>query len=103
MDLLMGQFLGPDVVRTLDTLLMPSLPAAGLASTLGPGLDMDVEETDKEYVVRAEVPGFSKDDLKASLSPDGVLTLRGEKEEQKEEGEKQKSRKMRFYQSFSRR
>ena len=103
MDMMMGQFLGPDVMRGLD-LLMPPLPStpagSGMASSLGP---LDIEETDKSYIVSAEVPGFSKDDLKASLSPDGVLTLRGEHTEQKEEGEQQKSRKMKFSQSFHRR
>lgn len=105
MDMMMGQFLGPDVMRSLAP-LMPPLPvgsspaAGGMASSLGP---VDVEETDKSYIVSAEVPGFSKDDLKASLSPDGVLTLRGEHTEQEEKGEKQKSRRMKFSQSFNRR
>jgi HSP20 family molecular chaperone IbpA len=101
MDMMMGQFLGPDVMRSLDSLLMPPAPiGSSMAFSM---LPMDIEETDKEYIVSAEVPGFSKDDLKASLSPDGILTVQGEHKEEKEEGEKQRSRRMKFSQSFNRR
>lgn len=39
---------------------------------------MDVEESDREYRVTAELPGMEERDLEVLLQ-DGVLTLRGEK------------------------
>ena len=39
---------------------------------------LDVQESDAEYVVRAELPGLDEKDVEISLE-DNVLTLRGEK------------------------
>jgi HSP20 family protein len=44
---------------------------------------MDVTETDKEIVVEAELPGIDEKDVSLALQ-DGVLTIRGEKDEEKE-------------------
>ena len=47
----------------------------------------DVSETEKELIVKAEVPGIDKKDININLS-DGLLTITGEKKlEKKEEGE----------------
>ena len=47
----------------------------------------DVSETEKELIVKAEVPGMDKKDININLS-DGLLTMTGEKKhEKKEEGE----------------
>jgi HSP20 family protein len=47
----------------------------------------DVSETDKELILRAEVPGMDKDDIDINLT-DGLLSIRGEKKrEHKEENE----------------
>jgi HSP20 family protein len=45
---------------------------------------VDVNETDKEVVVRAEVPGLDPGDVALSLTPHG-LTIRGEKREEKKD------------------
>lgn len=45
---------------------------------------IDVKEKDKEIIVKAELPGMDADDIDISISDD-VLTLRGEKKEEKEE------------------
>jgi HSP20 family protein len=60
-----------------------ALPEAPAIETLwSPNLDFS--ETEKEYVVRLEVPGIPKEDLEVNL--DGrVLTLTGRREFQKEE------------------
>jgi HSP20 family protein len=39
---------------------------------------VDVEETEKNYIFRAETPGLKKEDVKISVK-DNVLTLSGEK------------------------
>ena len=44
---------------------------------------MDVEETDKDYRVTAELPGMEASDVEVLLQ-DGVLTLRGEKKVESE-------------------
>ncbi len=47
---------------------------------------LDVSETKNELVVKAEVPGMDAKDVDISLS-DGVLTIKGEKKQEKEEKE----------------
>src|SRR5882672_8477446 len=46
---------------------------------------VDVEETDKEYRVTAELPGLEERDVEVLLQ-DGVLTVRGEKRVEKQGG-----------------
>jgi HSP20 family protein len=64
-----------------------------------PSLDM-YEESD-EVVVKAEIPGMSKDDIEITLS-DSHLTLRGEKKKEEETKEKDYYRCEREYGSFYR-
>lgn len=45
---------------------------------------IDVKEDEKEFVVRAELPGLSKDDFKLTVE-NNVLTLEGEKKNEFEE------------------
>lgn len=48
---------------------------------------MDVSEREGEVVVKAEIPGIDKEDIKVSVKDD-VLTISGEKKrEEREEGE----------------
>jgi len=65
-----------------------------LASVLGEGNAqsvawspvVDIEETDNNYLIRAELPGLDKDKVKVSVE-DGVLMLSGERNlERKVEG-----------------
>jgi HSP20 family protein len=62
----------------------------------------DISETDEEYLVRAELPGVERKDVKVSLE-DGVLTIEGERKQEKEEKGKTMHRVERFYGSFCRR
>ena len=45
---------------------------------------MDVSETESDIVVKAEIPGLDKDDIKVSLSGD-VLTISGKKKDERKE------------------
>jgi len=61
----------------------------------------NISETDKEYVIKAELPEVSKDDIEVKAN-DGVITIKGERRmEQTSEDEKQ-HRVESFYGSFSR-
>ena len=62
---------------------------------------VDVAEHDNEYVVKVELPGVSKDDVNITLQ-DNVLTIRGEKKEEKETKESCYHRVERSYGSFQR-
>jgi HSP20 family protein len=60
---------------------------------------VDVDETDKEYQVTAELPGLEDKDVEVLLQ-DGVLTLRGEKKLETEG--RNRSYSERFYGRFER-
>ena len=61
----------------------------------------DITETEKEYVVKAELAGVKREDVKVTLA-DGVLTIEGERRQEKEEKGEKVHRIERFYGSFSR-
>lgn len=52
-----------------------------------PSIRMDVRETPQEVLVVADLPGVSKENIKASVDEDGFLLLRAEKREEKTENE----------------
>ena len=66
---------------------------------------MEIVEKDDALVVTAELPGVKKDDVDITVE-DGVLTIRGEKKEEKEEKKDEKDNKYhmweRKYGSFQR-
>jgi HSP20 family protein len=62
---------------------------------------LDVAETKNEIVVKAEVAGMDPKDIDISLS-DGVLTIKGEKKQEKEEKEADYHLTERSYGSFTR-
>lgn len=70
-----------------------------LASEWAPSID--VAETDEEIVVTAELPGVKQDEVDITITDD-VLTLKGEKKEEKEVKEKNYHRVERSYGSFQR-
>ena len=61
----------------------------------------DVAETKNELVVKAELPGIDPKDIDISLS-EGVLTVKGEKKQEKEEKEEGYHLVERSYGSFTR-
>jgi HSP20 family protein len=63
---------------------------------------MDVEETDTEYLVKTDLPDLKKEDVKVAIQ-DGVLSLEGERKQEKEEKTKKYHRVERSYGTFVRR
>lgn len=61
----------------------------------------DISETDREYIVRAELPGVARKDVKVTVE-DGVLTLSGERLYEKEDKSERFHRMERFQGSFAR-
>jgi HSP20 family protein len=62
---------------------------------------VDIAETANEYVVKVELPGVNKNDVKITTQ-DNILTIRGEKKEEKETKESNFHRVERSYGSFQR-
>ena len=62
---------------------------------------VDVVETEKEVLVKAELPGVDPKEVELTVH-DGVLTLRGEKKDEKEEKKKEYHRVERFFGQFYR-
>ncbi|HSC28343.1 MAG TPA: Hsp20/alpha crystallin family protein [Vicinamibacterales bacterium] len=62
---------------------------------------IEVFQKDKKLVVRAELPGLTKDDVKIDVT-ENMLTLQGERKQVKEEKEEGYLRTERYYGSFYR-
>ena len=62
---------------------------------------VDISETDGEYLIKAELPEVKKEDVKVTVE-NGVLTLQGERRQEKEEKGKKFHRVERSYGSFVR-
>ena len=76
--------LGDDLDRLVDGLFQSPVSAEGQAR-FSPAVD--IEETSEGYVLRADLPGLSQDEVKVSITGD-TLTLRGERkrEERRKDG-----------------
>ncbi len=61
----------------------------------------DIAEHDDEYQVKVELPGVGKDDVKITMQ-DNILTIRGEKKQEKESKNSSYHRVERSYGSFQR-
>ncbi|KND00329.1 uncharacterized protein SPPG_04653 [Spizellomyces punctatus DAOM BR117] len=65
------------------------------------GPRLDVTETDKEYIIKADVPGLAKSDVQIHVTDD-TLTLEGERKQEHEEKTDRKHVVERSYGKFSR-
>jgi HSP20 family protein len=61
----------------------------------------DISETDKEYLVKAELPGVKREDVKLTVDQ-GMLTIQGERKHEKEEKGEKYHRVERAYGTFFR-
>lgn len=59
-------------------------PFDGFARTKNAGMNVDVQEFDDKYQMDMELPGYSKEDVKADLK-DGYLTISAEHTDDKDE------------------
>lgn len=62
---------------------------------------VDIVETDNDFNIKAEIPEVKKEDVKVSVD-NGVLTIKGERKQEKEEKNKKFHRIERSYGSFAR-
>ncbi len=62
---------------------------------------VDITEDEKEFLLKVELPGVSREDVKVTVT-DGVLYLTGERRFEKDEKEKKHHRIERAYGSFMR-
>lgn len=95
-------------LREMDDLLKGFAPMFGRLPTLARpegGYEFmppaDVIEREKEYVVKMDLPDVRKEDVKV-LFEDGVLTIRGERKEEKEVKGETLHRTERFHGTFER-
>jgi HSP20 family protein len=61
----------------------------------------DISETDKEYLVRAELPAVKKEDVKVTVDG-GMLTIQGERKQRTEDKNERQHRIESLYGSFTR-
>ncbi len=61
----------------------------------------NISETDKEYLIKAELPEVSKEDVDVSVH-DGIITLKGERRIENTEENETRHRIESFYGSFAR-
>ncbi len=96
-------------VNTLFNRLIPGAragwPQLGLEGNGGRTLEWspsaDISETEKEYVIRAELPAVKKEDVHVTVG-EGLVTIRGERKQQKEEKNEKFHRIENFYGNFER-
>ncbi|MDP4028006.1 MAG: Hsp20/alpha crystallin family protein [Gallionella sp.] len=62
---------------------------------------VDISETEAVYLIKGEIPGVKKDDVKITIQ-DGMLTIQGERKQEKEEKGKKFHRVECSYGSFMR-
>ena len=62
---------------------------------------VDIQETDKEYLIKAELPDVKREDVKVEVL-DGVLSIQGERTREKEEKGKKFHKIERAYGTFVR-
>lgn len=89
--------------REMDELLRGV--RSGMARETAPLADwqpaVDVSEKEKEYLVKAQLPGVNKDDVKVEIL-NGILTVSGERKFEKEEKDEKHHRVESAFGSFTR-
>ena len=96
---------GRDMPDTLDRFRIAVWqPRAGSQEVIATGdwaPRVDIAETEKAFEIKAEIPEVNKEDVKVTVDND-VLTIQGERKQEKEEKGKKFHRVERYYGSFTR-
>ncbi len=87
--------------RMLGGQFWPRLAAEGKSGNVQWSPSADISETEKEYLIRAELPAVKKEDIQVTLD-NGVITIKGERRQQKEDKNEKFHRVENFYGSFER-
>jgi HSP20 family protein len=66
-----------------------------------PALKTDIRETENAYILESDLPGFSREDIRAEIK-NGYLTIRAERKSESENSNESYLRRERSYGSFSR-
>ena len=98
-----------DAFREMDELMSRRSPMARAMQRLlrsgGEGIEWspaaDISETDEAYLIKADLPGVKKEDVKVTVN-DGQITLSGERKEEKQAKGENQVRVERFYGQFTR-
>lgn len=93
-------FLQERMSRVFDEALMQYRGGAGL-SCGGTFPPVDIFETEKEIILKAELPGFEIDDITIEVK-ENLITLKGERKVRQNLGEENYHRMERFYGVFER-
>ena len=94
-----------DFRRSFDLMLSPYYPLERRIQELGlmpvkyPPIDFIDEGT--HYLIHAELPGFTKEDVEVQVTSDGI-SIRAKKETEKEDKEKNYLRRERVFSSYER-
>ena len=87
--------------REMDRLFQDFGRGVGWEVSRLPSPKVDITETPSALVIAAELPGMTENDIDVTLN-DNVLTIRGEKKEEKEEKDTNRHLVERSYGSFQR-
>ena len=91
--------------ETLFNRAAPNLPRLFMEDEGGIGVEFaplaDIGETDKEYLVRAELPGLRKEDVRVTMT-DGFISIEGERKQEKDAKGEKPLRVERYYGRFVR-
>ncbi len=85
----------------MDFAHWPRLPPIGGDKAAAWSPAADISETEMEYLVKAELPGVKREDVKVTQD-DGVLTIEGERRYEKDNKDEKAHRVERFFGSFTR-
>lgn len=85
--------------RLFDSFFNPTEEEETFLAAFSPAVD--IEERDKDYLITAELPGIKKEDIKMNIK-DNLLTISGEKKQEKKTDKNNYHRTERIYGSFQR-
>ncbi len=93
-----------EIQRRLNRMFTDSAPRPSEDSFFGADWApaVDIQETDKDYSVKVDLPDVKKEDIKVEMR-DGMLSIEGERKQEKEEKGKKFHRIERQYGQFLRR